>query len=109
MNFYQLNSVMNGEKPYELKPLTQDDMLRAVLDPEVEEEMIKQADEIQTMDFQSPDNVDLIPMDPSFEVGVRPSYDFDKFGTPYLRKKPPECLKLSGGFRNPRVAVIPPS
>lgn len=78
MNFYQLNSLMSGENPYDLKPLNAEDMCRYERSAEVETSSV-----IQTMEIQN--QVGLKPLD-TFEVGIRPSYEFDKFGTPVMNK-----------------------
>lgn len=85
MNFYQLNSIMNGEEPYELQPLDQEKMTRYALDPEAEEDMMKQQATMQDMEVGP--NVqsmghggELQQIDGPIEMGVRPDYEVDGQG-----------------------------
>ena len=81
MNFYQLNSLMSGDHPYELTPINMDELYPTTPDAKIEIE--ESPNVIQTMEIQN--QIGLKPLD-SFEVGIRPSYSFDKFGTPVLDK-----------------------
>lgn len=85
MNFYQLNSLMSGENPYELKPLDTEDMKRHILDPDLEQKVMDQQADIQDMKVSNGGGTNFKPLNKSFDVGVRPSYEFDKFGSPIHR------------------------
>ena len=84
MNFYQLTSIMNGEEPYELKPLKTNVMGRAAVDPEMEDELMKQQATMQDMEvgnIQSIDNAgDLQQIDGPIQMSLRPDYEVDGQG-----------------------------
>ena len=86
-NFYQMNCLMNGEEPYELKPLNTNDLKRYAVDPDFEEELMQQSGEIQDMDLG--DNIQTIDQagevqkidKQNLNISLRPEYEMNDDGT----------------------------